>query len=321
MKQEIVLFKKNFDEKLRAYLENKIFIEKDNLMKDYWEDIKNYVLSGGKRLRPFILNKLNKEFAKRKDIDKMLIAFELLHNSTLIEDDIIDEHRIIRNKETISSKMGNYKALMMANILRDEGFKLIISSKSKKEGFIDAYLDITNSINKAQLMDLHFRKDFSISEKDYIKIVELVAARFIAWMFKLGAKKECEKEFFIMGENIGIIFQLADDIMDVDSDKKKGRPIGSDIMEGVATLLSINAYRKLNSKDKKRFVKIYGNKNVNEGELYWIINKYKEKNLIKYSKHKINNYLEEIEKISTKTKIQKDHWINILAKYSIKRIN
>jgi isopentenyl-diphosphate Delta-isomerase len=321
-------FKSCFNEKVAQYIDGIIDEQGDPRLGIVWTNLKNYILAGGKRLRPNILNRMNEEFKKLGNINNILLAFEFLHNSTLIDDDIIDEHNIRRDKPTLPYIYGskNYKgysvALLSANLLRTEGANLILNSSLPREFQKEcmlAYQDIGNGVDMAQVLDLECRGRLDISEEDYVFQVDLVAARFIAYMFQLCAPEQYKSEFFEIGRNLGIAFQLVDDLMDVDKEKQKGRPIGSDIREGTSTLLSIYTYKRLDGINKKRFRELFGKKNLSKQELQWIVSQYENSASIAYLKEKIRYYLNKTSKILLDVGIPEDHWIVTFGEYSLKR--
>ena len=101
LKQSLGKFKSNLDCKIVQHFDNKIKTQKKPELQEVWANLRDYVLQGGKRLRPYLLHQVNEEFKQVEGIDDVLLAFELLHNSTLIDDDIIDEHDTRRDKPTL----------------------------------------------------------------------------------------------------------------------------------------------------------------------------------------------------------------------------
>ncbi len=330
LKNKIEKFKIDFDKKIIDYFDKRIHEEKNQELKELFNHLKEYILAGGKRLRPYILHKINEEFKQEKGIDNILLSFEFLHNSTLINDDIIDEHFTRRNKPTLRAVYekkeyrGDFAALLSANLLRNAGLELIMQSKLEHEfqrECISAYLDIGEKIDLAQMLDLEYRKRKDISEEKYLAQTDFVAARFIAHMFKLCAPERYKNEFFEIGKKLGIAFQLADDLMDVDPKKQKGRTLGSDIKEGTPTLLSIYTFQKLGNKDKEKFKNVFGKKDITENELQWIISQYKKTNAITHSKEIIKENIASANDLLYYTAISKNHWIFQFEKYILKRRN
>lgn len=328
LKQSLKDFKGDFDRKIAAYFDAKIEEHTNPELKEVFSHLNDYVLAGGKRLRPNILYRINKEFRKVEGIDNVLLAFEFLHNSTLIDDDVIDEHDTRRSRSTLPTVYGNrnyrgdFAALLSANLLRNAGIDLIVNSGLPRNFQREcglAYQDIGRSIDLAQILDLEYRGRLDLSEKDYIAQTDLVAARFIAYMFQLCAPEQYKSQFFEVGRNLGIAFQLSDDLMDVDATKQKGRGLGSDIREGTPTLLSIYASERLEGPDKEKLRGLFGKKDLTENELRWIISQYKNSAAITDSRERVRDYVNRANQILSDVGLPKDHWIVAFGEYSLQR--
>ncbi len=328
LKQSLRGFESDFDKKVATYFNSKIDEYKNPELKEVFSHLKDYVLAGGKRLRPNILYRMNQEFRRLESIDNILLAFEFLHNSTLIDDDVIDEHSTRRNRPTLPTiyngrnYRGDFAALLSANLLRNVGVDLIVNSKLPRDFQREcwlAYQDIGKSIDLAQILDLEYRGRLDISEEEYISQTDLVAARFIAYMFNLCAPEQYKAEFFEVGRNIGIAFQLADDLMDVDATKQKGRGLGSDIKEGTPTLLSIYASERLEGADKEKFRGLFGKKYLTENELKWIISQYEKSAAMTDSRERVRDYVNKANQILVDLGIPQYHWIVAFGEYSLQR--
>jgi len=311
LKKSILGFKEDFDKRIERYFEERIDIKNNDLLVgEALNKLKSYVLAGGKRLRPYLLHRINNEFRKQDGIEDVLLAFEFLHNSTLIDDDIIDEHNSRRNEFTLRYTRGEFESLLISNILRGYGINLIVDAnlpEEFKKRCIDSYLEVGRSIDKGQILDLNYRRHLNLHEIDCISQTELVTATFLGHMFDLGGLD------FEIGKNLGVAFQLSDDLMDVDKSKQKGRAIGSDIREGCVTLLSNYTYQKLSPENQRRFSSLFGRKDISNEDLQWMIDQYRNSGAIDYVKRKIEQYTECI------NKFPKDHWIVELGEYSLAR--
>jgi geranylgeranyl pyrophosphate synthase len=327
---ELEKFKKSFDKKLEQFFINLIECQNDPCLINYLHEVKEYVLNGGKRLRPYILWKMISEQCQNVSAyDNVLIAFELLHNSTLIEDDIIDKHTVRRNRKTLpvvfnkNSINGEHLSLLVANLLKDKALTLILEAKissQKRKDCLVAFNNISMSVNEGQVQDLAFRKNLSVNEKKLKSQVKLVSACFIGEMFKLGAMKNREI-WFEVGVRLGVIFQMVDDLLDIDEKKYKGRELGSDLKMGKPTSLLIYTYNKLNKKDKLKFENDFGKSDLSADELSRII-KYCKKTGGFYCIQKyIDNEIVSINKLIKPLLISRNNWLNDFINYSKKRIN
>jgi geranylgeranyl diphosphate synthase type II len=316
-------FKSGLDNKISVYFDARIAEEESLELKETFENLKGYVLGGGKRLRPNIISRMNDDFKKFEGIDDILLAFEFLHNSTLIDDDIIDEHDKRRNMLTLRKVYGSdYNTLLNANLLRNLGSNLILNSELPdilKKEFALAYQDIGGSIDKAQILDLSYRGRLDISEKEYIAQSEMVTAKFIAYSFWLCAPNIYRKDFFEAGRNLGLAFQFSDDLMDIDMNKNKGRDIGSDIKEGTPTLLSIYTSQSLKGSDNEKFRELFGKKDLSNDELGLFIGMYGE--AIGKTKDMVRAYVDKANLALCKVGLPNDHWIFDFGDYSLKRLD
>lgn len=323
-------FKVNFDIKINNFFDKFILNEKDDWLRENFIHLKDYVANWWKRIRPFLAFEMNNEFLNINNIEDILIAFELLHASSLLDDDVLDEHKERRWKPTIPVIYENKKynwdfvSFLSSNILRWIGVDLILNSKidsNIKNQALIAYQDTWKTMDLWQIIDLEFRYKLDIPEDKYINRINLWTANFIAHMFQVFSPEKYKKDFFNIWKNLGLAFQLMDDLMDIDENKKKWRALGSDIKEGTATLLSIYTYEKLNNIDKLKFEELFWKKNLTQDELLWIIEQYGKSWSIDNLKELIKKYVNNAELILDDIWIKRDNWIYSFSNYSFKRIN
>lgn len=330
MEKQLNEFKINIDKKIDKYFNKKIDEQNDKELKKIFINIKKYVISWGKRIRPYFFYKINNDFLNLKNIDNILIAFEFLHASSLLDDDILDGHDMRRWKPTIPTiyKNKNYNWysiwLLAANILRWLWMDLILESKLAcdiKNDYINIYQSIWKNMDLAQVLDLEYRWKLNISEKKYINMIDLWSSIFIAYMFKLWITKKYEKHFFEVWRNLGIAFQLIDDLIDIDNKKQKWRPLGADIIDWSPNLLSIYTYKKLNNQDKEKFKNLFGKNKLTDEELKWIITQYENTWSIKNLKSIINKYINNANNLLMDVWVDKNYWLFDFWEYNLQRIN
>jgi|GEM_PF-3944366 geranylgeranyl pyrophosphate synthase len=318
-------FKTQFEPELAAGLERHI----PNQLGDLKTSIKQYVLNGGKRLRPFIVSSMMG--GTRDQIEGVidaLVAFEILHNSTLVDDDIIDDHQLRRDAPTLPAVMEDSghernSALLLAAILHSIGIQIIINSglpEGLKKECVSAYNKIYDSVNLAQIDDIKFRNNLDIDEESLIRQAEGVAARFIEQMFRIGAyNTESQETWGEVGLHMGIVFQLFDDLMDIDVEKNKGRRLGDDIREGKMNPLSLYAFN--NCDDWPRFKANFGNLEIADEELDWMIQAYNSSGAVLHVKDLIKDRISRVTGLLEETDVTNDHWIYEFIKYSQERVN
>jgi geranylgeranyl diphosphate synthase type II len=210
-----------------------------------------YTLSlGGKRIRPLMVLLGCDLF--HGDIEKAVpaaIAIELFHNFTLLHDDIMDRAPLRRGKETVYKKWNTNIAILSGDTM----FALACGylSQSVPDVLPLALSEFTNAarlVCEGQQYDMNFEMLNVVSISDYIEMIRLKTAVLIGYSLKLGAilakapAAETDR-IFSFGENIGLAFQLQDDLLDAFGDEQKfGKEIGGDILSGKKTFLLLKAY-------------------------------------------------------------------------------
>jgi len=325
-------FQQEFEPNLERFFEQKISNTQTVEEKIIWEQMRDYTLAGGKRIRPFLLwQMLENTRDEIRGLFDILVGFELLHNSTLIEDDIIDQHSTRRNKPTLPISLhtesinGEHITLIAAGLMRCASLHLIqhakVSDKFKQE-CLAAYNEITTAINEGQALDLFWTKKLDIKESDLLLQTKKVAARFIEYMFRLGAGDSEKKDLWAeIGLHLGVILQLVDDLMDIDKNKNKGRAVGDDIRLGKTTPLIISCYNNLTTEDRQCFEQNFGNPQIDDEELNWMIRVCETTGAISHVKGLIKDRLANVNTILSSTGVDNEHWIHELKKFSVERVN
>ncbi len=209
-----------------------------------------YMLSiGGKRLRPLLVILGYEIFhADVKQIILPALAVELFHNFTLVHDDIMDKAPLRRGKQTIHEKWSPNVAILSGDVMFVKVYQLLQNVDGDKLPYaLKLFNTCAVEVCEGQQLDMNFEICENVSEEEYIRMIRLKTAVLLGFSLNLGAylggasEQECQllKEF---GENIGVGFQLKDDILDVYGDKGKfGKQVGGDIIVNKKTLLLIKA--------------------------------------------------------------------------------
>ncbi|QLH74616.1 MAG: polyprenyl synthetase family protein [Methanomassiliicoccales archaeon] len=210
-------------------------------------EISLYVIgSGGKRIRPAIALlsfKANggKDPAK---VIKIASAFEMIHAATLIHDDINDAGEFRRGREAAYKRFGTQRALIAGDFLFVKSFKL---GGTFDEKIVDMIADACTSIAESEMLQIIHEQDAETSLKDYLKIIEGKTAKFMEASAMIGAylAGADSERMALMGRyglNIGIAFQIRDDILDVVGNQATlGKPRGVDFMDGKPNLVLLYA--------------------------------------------------------------------------------
>jgi geranylgeranyl diphosphate synthase type II len=210
----------------------------------------SYILSiGGKRMRPALLLMACDLFGG--DVEAALspaLAIEVFHNFTLMHDDIMDNAPIRRGRATVHEKWDRNVAILSGDVMLIEGYKLMMQVRNNiLRQVLDIFNDTAVGVCEGQQLDMTFETSNNISISEYINMIRLKTAVVLGGALKIGAligeaeQKDADllSEF---GVNLGIAFQLQDDILDVYGDPLKFvKQVGGDIISNKKTYLLIKA--------------------------------------------------------------------------------
>lgn len=224
-----------------------------------YEPIRYLMALGGKRLRP-MLTLLAYSFYK-DDFKRVLpyaVAVEAFHNFTLMHDDIMDKAPLRRGKPTVHTKWNVNTAILSGDVMLVKVYEMF--SHLDPETFhtiIPVFNTCASEVCEGQQWDMEFETRDAVSESEYIKMIRLKTAVLLGFSLELGAilagaSMEERLAFREFGTNIGIGFQLKDDLLDAFADPKKfGKQVGGDILSNKKTFLLIKALEKAKGKTKK----------------------------------------------------------------------
>jgi geranylgeranyl diphosphate synthase type II len=248
---------------LHSYIEK---IENHLISIDFPENPKNlyeplhYFLSlGGKRLRP-VLTLMAAELGGEtyeKAIDAAL-AIEVFHNFSLIHDDIMDEAPIRRGLPTVHEKWNSNIAILSGDVLLVKAYQLL--SKQQKQHLPDL-LELFNKtaveVCEGQQLDMDFESKETVSISDYIEMIRLKTSVLLGCALEFGfiisnQSNSNREKIYEFGVNLGIAFQIQDDILDLFGDPEKvGKQVGGDVKSNKKTLLYLIAEQKASDELKK----------------------------------------------------------------------
>lgn len=210
--------------------------------------------AGGKRLRPAVLILAAEAVGSNlKSVLPAAVAVELVHNFTLIHDDIMDRDDIRRGKLAVHMIWGEAGAILAGDTLYSKAFEIL--SKVENEPLrilkcMDVLSKTCTEICEGQWLDMDFEKRERVTESEYIEMVEKKTSVLYAAAAKIGAllggaSDEIAEALYEYGRLIGIGFQMYDDVLDmVTPEEVLGKVRGSDLMEGKHTLIVIDAFEK-----------------------------------------------------------------------------
>jgi geranylgeranyl diphosphate synthase type II len=287
-----------------------------------------YVLSlGGKRIRPVLALLANQMFDN--NIDQAInpaIGLEIFHNFTLLHDDIMDKAVMRRNKETVHVKWNENVAILSGDTMMILAYQFISRTNEK---YLKEILNLFNKTSlevcEGQQYDMNFETNVNVSEAEYIEMIRLKTSVLIAASLKIGAitgnaNTEDAENIYNYGINIGLGFQLQDDLLDTYGDENVfGKKIGNDIVTNKKTFLLISALKKAKGKDYDGLIELLENKTRPDNEkIEKVINLYNKLEIKNLVKEKIEYYFN-IAKLFF-NKIKKDNGNKLLLENYINNL-
>lgn len=214
-----------------------------------------YILSlGGKRIRPALVLAGCDLFDKDPSIAvNQALAIEVFHNFTLLHDDIMDNAPLRRGNATVHEKWNNSTAILSGDAMLVKAYELLINCTDHQlRPLIQLFNETALKVCEGQQLDMNFEKEYKISILQYLKMIELKTAVLVGASLKTGAimasaADEDATAVYEFGKNLGIAFQLQDDILDVFGDAEKfGKMKGNDIVSNKKSYLLVKAYEVAN---------------------------------------------------------------------------
>ena len=215
----------------------------------------SYIMSlGGKRMRPLLVLLAYRLFKENvEDILDEAIAVEVFHNFTLMHDDIMDEAPIRRGQATVHEKWDANVAILSGDVMLVKAYDLLLDAPGDLKQIIKDFNACAAGVCEGQQLDMNFEGLPTVPEEVYINMIRLKTAVLLGYSLKLGAmlaeasEQEAQK-LYDFGVQIGIGFQLKDDLLDVYADQAKfGKQVGGDIIANKKTFLLLKALELANS--------------------------------------------------------------------------
>lgn len=228
-----------------------------------YEPIK-YVLSmGGKRIRPVLM--LLAYNLYKDDPDDILMpacALETYHNYTLLHDDLMDNADVRRGLPTVHRKWNANTAILSGDSMLVLAYQRIAQCRPDKlKPILDLFTETALQIGEGQQYDMDFEQRNDVTEDEYIEMIRLKTSVLLACAVKIGAMladapAEDAENLYVFGEQMGLAFQLQDDLLDVYGDPKVfGKATGGDITSNKKTYMLINAFLRANDEQRRELTK------------------------------------------------------------------
>ncbi len=227
----------------------------------------NYVLNiGGKRLRPAVLLMSCYFFeGSYKAAMPAAFAIEVFHNFTLVHDDIMDHAPLRRGKSTVHEKYGLNKAILSGDVMMVQAFDRILDleNQSAIPAIMQVFTKLAIEVCEGQQMDMDFETMNTVEISAYLKMIELKTSVLVAGAMQIGAmlggaSAGDAQAMYQFGRNLGIAFQLQDDLLDTYGDPEKfGKRLGGDISQNKKTFLYLKAIELSNKQERQLLEKLF----------------------------------------------------------------
>ncbi|NDK54845.1 polyprenyl synthetase family protein [Pontibacter fetidus] len=229
---------------------------------ELYEPIRYIMALGGKRIRPMLVLLSAKMFDD--DIEKALLpaaGVEVFHNFTLMHDDIMDKAPLRRGQKTVHEKWNANIAILSGDVMLVRAYQLMMQVEPDKLAkVLELFSKTAAEVCEGQQLDMNFEQRTEVSIPEYIQMITLKTAVLLGFSLELGAilqgAPDADAEHLkAFGDNIGIAFQLRDDLLDVFGDKDKfGKQVGGDILSDKKTFLMLTALEQANPEQLQTIV-------------------------------------------------------------------
>ncbi|MEN0000319.1 MAG: polyprenyl synthetase family protein [Pseudomonadota bacterium] len=229
---------------------NELIISKAGSDVEMIPEVANHLISsGGKRLRPMLTLASAEMFGYAGDAHvKLATSVEFMHTATLLHDDVVDESDLRRAKPTARMIWGNQASVLVGDFLLGQAFRMMVDVGSMDA--LDVLSTAASIIAEGEVMQLSAAKNLATTEDDYLAVIKAKTAALFSAAAEVGpivAKAGDEERAALRsyGMNLGLAFQLVDDVLDYGGDKGAlGKNTGDDFREGKITLPVLLAYRR-----------------------------------------------------------------------------
>jgi len=237
----------------------------------------HYPAAGGKRLRPLLTTMVCEAFGGSSDLAVPYgVALEMIHNFTLVHDDVMDEDDTRRGLKTVHHEYGVPEAILAGDAMFARAFEIVLDSDIDDSKIIKLVEILARSVRllaDGQQMDLDFEDRDIVSPEEYLEMIErktavLYSAAAQGGAIVGGASEQQQEAMFEYGRLIGLGFQIWDDVLDLRSTKESfGKPVLNDIRNGKKTLIVVHALDAMKSPEKDELLAVLGKKDATEEEL------------------------------------------------------
>ncbi len=287
-----------------------------------YEPIK-YVLSlGGKRIRPVLM--LLAYNLYKDDPERILmpaVGLETYHNYTLLHDDLMDNADMRRGHDTVHKRWDANKAILSGDSMLVLAYQRMQQCDQRHlQAVLDVFTETALEIGEGQEYDMTFEQRNDVTEDEYIEMIRLKTSVLLACAVKIGAiladaPADDVANLYKFGEQLGLAFQLQDDLLDVYGDPKVfGKAIGGDITSNKKTYMLINAFNRANADQRRLLEQWIGATQFDRAEKVQAVTAiYDQIGIRQLCEQKINFYFDECRKYLAKVNVSDDRKQQLLS--------
>ncbi|HNR20197.1 MAG TPA: polyprenyl synthetase family protein [Bacteroidia bacterium] len=232
---------------------------------DLYDPIRYSLGLVGKRLRPLLVfcgcDLFN---GNTQEIVNAAAGIEVFHNFTLLHDDIMDNAPVRRGMPTVHTKWNSNVAILAGDTMFVKAFELMMMVPEKyMKAILDLFCKTATEVCEGQQLDMDFEKQNHVTIEEYIQMITLKTSVLLACSLKTGAlvagaNADDTEHIYEFGKNVGIAFQIQDDLLDAYGNTEKfGKQVGGDIISNKKTILYLEALQLANAEQRKQLQEIY----------------------------------------------------------------
>lgn len=265
-----------------------------------YEPIRYILDIGGKRIRPVAVLLANQCF--NGDMEKAMpaaLAVEVFHNFTLMHDDIMDRAPLRRGKTTVHEKWNTTIAILSGDAMMVKAYKMIERIDAQYLAPVFSCFNKTAlEVCEGQQFDMDFETSSSVTISEYIEMIRLKTAVLLGASLKIGAitanaSVSDQEKLYSFGVNLGIAFQLQDDLLDCFADADKfGKQVGGDIIDNKKTYLLLSAQNLADSSDKAKIETLLALKGNDESKVSQMLDLYRKLGVDELTRTEVARYTE-----------------------------
>jgi octaprenyl-diphosphate synthase len=250
----------------------------------------------GKQLRPIFVFLSAKLHGETNEFSKLAAcSVELLHTATLVHDDVVDEAYERRGTFSVKALWKNKLAVLVGDYILAKG--LILQLENKKYNFLHLISKAVQDMSEGEILQIKKSRKLDITDDIYFEIIRKKTASLIATSMAIGAASVTDDEVIVekmyrIGQDVGIAFQIKDDIFDYQAKGIIGKPTGNDIKEKKITLPLLYVLNNSHSTERKRILSLIKHKNKNASVVNELIQMVTDKGGLIYAEQKINEFKE-----------------------------